>query len=128
MKHLLAIVKHPIRHLEEWLLGPLRPSIEDLNQLAEGGGEQRHERLHEQLDWRVQRATVVAKGTIGTAASFGIALFVSIFKSELDVPPGILIAAITVSLFSASFGVYTLRRITVLNNNYGALVALVRRL
>ena len=117
-----------MRRLEVSLLGPLRPSINDLARLASGGGDQRQERLRELIDWRVQRAMTVAKGIVGTAASFAAALFLSLFKNELHIKSGVLIAALVASLFVASFGIYIVRRLVGLNSAYGAMLSLLRLL
>ena len=114
--------------LEGWLLGPPGPTINHLAMLSYASEDKGQERLHELVEWRVQRATTVAKATVGAAASFSTALVLSLFKNELHIASAVLAVALVLSLLSASFGIYTMRRLASLSSDYSVLLVLLRLL
>jgi hypothetical protein len=110
-----------------WLLGTPGPSIDDLAAIAFAtNAEEAQDRLHELIDWRVQRVMAVAKGAAGSAASFATALLLSTFKQELQIDPALLAAALACSLLIASIGIYLLRQLASLTTHYAAMLVLLR--
>jgi hypothetical protein len=108
-----------------WILGP-EPTIDDLLVLAATPDGEAH--LMQLLNWRVERASLVAKGTAGVAVSFVITLLVAQFRAELHIGAGLLAVALVSAVLIAGFGVYVLRRLALLDTHYPQLLYLLRLL
>ena len=114
--------------VEESLLGPLGPDLGVLALLAFGAQGERQQRLNEVMEWRQQRATLVAKGTIATAVGFVTSLVLSAFKAELEMPAALFIGALGGAVVVALCGLYVLSRAKLVEVEYALLLALLRLL
>lgn len=108
-----------------WLIGP-EPIVRDLWLMA--GSADAEQRLHEHLDWRAQRATAVAKGTLGTSVSFVVSLLVAQFKAELHINSWLVAGAVGGAVAIGIPGVYVLNRVARLQAGYPVYLLALRLL
>jgi hypothetical protein len=85
-------------------------------------------RLHELIEWRIQRASLIAKGTVGTAASFVVTLLVAQFKAELQVSSALVACAVAGAVLVGALGIYIQHRVVVLETEYSWLLYVLRLL
>jgi hypothetical protein len=109
-----------MERLYVWIFGPL-PTIEELLQLVYGAPASVPERLHEMLDWRFQRVTLVAKGLVGSAAGLVTTLLVASFKGELQVASRWIFVAVAGAAVVALIGLAFLRRVATIGPRLRAL-------
>lgn len=107
---------------------PLSERIVIVRRLAEANAATAEDRLHEIYGWHFERAFSMAKATIGGAASFAVALVLSQFKGELQIPGAWSALAIVALAIVVAYGFLLLLSAWRIGDEYSQVLELLKSL